>query len=1786
MTATAARARRAVGALAVLLASAPERPAHAACNLIPSASTAFRGTLGSADRPFAAPGDFVEIAVPPERCAAASPGFSPVAADHVVTLVFTPQAGAPRRVVVLTTEACTSAAVQAKLQACPVPSGGSVTCLQVNQPGGPTDLAVVERNGARRLSFRFPDTDGIFPPDGDARTLAGPITIAVTRSVDPLPCGLLSAPCAEGTGLLACVDDLFAADGTCEANPHPTFPHFTALPSPNAFQADCFRDKPPCTGTAPEVRLAVDAGGNLLLPVNWQGILASEAGTPVPRLLRATLKLPFTFQIPSRVFLASFTPEGAQLPPIFEPKSDPTAPPGVITLFGSADAPYTVLRLARRAGTCADGANGGQPCVLDADCPGGTCPTICVGGTSPGVVCASDADCFGGGRCGALFPDFSPLAAGGGPFVVQRGTPQICQLPPHQTCAGDGDCAGAGNACVSYALEAQTPVALESLTTGTQDVFAFTAQEAVDGRDRNGDGDTIDSVVTLRDRVTGAPQPLGAPAGCGIAGTPEGRAVVRIAQPPFSFPAVAVEGEVLAFLESEAGENGCDENGDGDALDAILRVFRLGGGEVTAGLTPPRAVEAEPRVNGQGLVVSNGLVFYRRPDVQPPGAGVFTPTGSMSIPRGDFPAIALLPDGRPLISGGLGQTDNLGTVTAAAEIFDPPTGTWSATGAMNLARSFHTATALPDGRVLIAGGIPSGGGPTASAEVFDPTTGQFTPTSAPMSTARELHTATPLANGTVLLAGGFGPALTALSTSELFDPASGTFRPTRGTMTAPRGLHTATVLRDGRVLIAGGEGALGSTSAAELYDPDTELFTATGPMTTPRSGHRATMLPDGRVLLSGGARFGAGAVNGLLNTAELAALDGSTFAPVAGTLCDVKELHTSTPLADGRVLVAGGFRVEMSTDATPSACADIFDPATNNLVQTASMTAGRAEFVAVLLGDGRVLEAGGVAGGGNNHSSAELFESASPATVLEVLDATTGGPATLCPAAEVAVAAGKAAFLRPEAAGFAPGCPGGSLNGDGDTSDLVVQLWPGAGPVENLGVAATAVAISDTVIAALVSEAGQGNADLNGDGDTADTVVEVHPVSGGSWTNVGQAADTVQVCGPLVVFLTPEAAQGADLNGDGDQNDRVLQLFDPRSGTTVNTGQAAEEFVCGARLLAFRTPEAAQGQDLDGDGDLADGVLQVYELDRPECLVAAHPSDCLHNSHDALRPCELVACDPRLPYRVFTQTVKFLTLECDEGGVTVSADCPTGGTDLNEDGDADDLVIRLFDVRTGITTTLGTVAPDSAADPLVGGDVGGGGGGGTVFVSSGRCIETLGGMCGTNTDCASGAFCDAGTCKKDQRVCVTDADCPPVVPCQPEAIVPASPDTDSDGVPDHLDNCPTVSNTDQADPDHDGVGDACDLRTCGNGVRERDEECDDGNLLDGDCCSSTCRVESLGTTTCGVGACQRTVPRCVGGMPQACTPGPPSAEVCNGIDDDCNGEADDGLGTTTCGVGACQRTVVECVNGVPQTCTPGTPTPEVCNAIDDDCNGEIDDGLGTTTCGVGACQRTVSKCVNGMLQTCTPGTPTPEVCNGIDDDCNGEVDDGLGTTTCGVGACRRTVQNCVGGVPQPCTPGTVGTEGPAGSPSCANGIDDDCDGLTDRDDPDCGNAPPDCSGAVANPAELWPPNHGLVAVAVDGISDPDGDPVTVTITGITQNEPLDVGNSCPDVAGVGTATANVRAERAGQGNGRVYHLRFTADDGRGGRCSGVVTVCVPHDQRPGHRCSEVGPVVDSTGPCG
>ena len=327
----------------------------------------------------------------------------------------------------------------------------------------------------------------------------------------------------------------------------------------------------------------------------------------------------------------------------------------------------------------------------------------------------------------------------------------------------------------------------------------------------------------------------------------------------------------------------------------------------------------------------------------------------------------LLADGRVLVTWGC---------STAAELYDPSTGTFSPTGSMTAVRAAGTVTLLADGRVLFAGGYDCGRGGEdgiwSSAEVYDPATGSFLATGS-MRSPREFHTATRLADGRVLVAGGLtgeepaaaGAVVLAsvrtvdvaqiLDTAELYDPATGTFSLT-GRMQRSHMHHTATGLQDGRVLILGSSGGESSpdSRAAELYDPSTGTFERTGSLSSVRGNHTATLLADGRVFVAGG---GGGPNNTVYRSAELYDPRSGTFSATS-PMADRRESHTATLLPDGRVLVAGGYwrngdrwRVLAETE--------LFDPATGTFTPGGLMGTPRSDHTATRLLDGRVLINGG-----------------------------------------------------------------------------------------------------------------------------------------------------------------------------------------------------------------------------------------------------------------------------------------------------------------------------------------------------------------------------------------------------------------------------------------------------------------------------------------------------------------------------------------------------------------------------------------------------------------------------------------------------------------------------------------------------------------------------------------------------------------------------------------------------------------------------------------------------------
>jgi hypothetical protein len=347
----------------------------------------------------------------------------------------------------------------------------------------------------------------------------------------------------------------------------------------------------------------------------------------------------------------------------------------------------------------------------------------------------------------------------------------------------------------------------------------------------------------------------------------------------------------------------------------------------------------------------------------------------------DLPSATLLSNGRVLLAGG--QDDTLQPLDSA-ELYDPKTGTFSATGAMTAGRAADTATALSDGRVLIAGGWTTDVSILASAELYDPATGTFSLTGS-MTTDRWQHTATLLEDGSVLVAGGEDDN-GGLVSAERYDPASGAFSPT-GSLASVRLGATATLLADGRVLVAGGYDGSTDLASAELYNPASGAFSPTGSMAVARDGQTATLLSDGRVLIAGGYDR-----SGALASAELYDPVTGAFSPT-GSLTAARDGGTATLLADGRVLVAGGRDASFNALAS----ADLYNPATGTFSATDPMTAARDGGTAALLADGQVLIVGGMDNDNNVLPSAELYRPTPALTPALTPAPSSGATSTLAP---------------------------------------------------------------------------------------------------------------------------------------------------------------------------------------------------------------------------------------------------------------------------------------------------------------------------------------------------------------------------------------------------------------------------------------------------------------------------------------------------------------------------------------------------------------------------------------------------------------------------------------------------------------------------------------------------------------------------------------------------------------------------------------------------------------------
>jgi N-acetylneuraminic acid mutarotase/sugar lactone lactonase YvrE len=347
-------------------------------------------------------------------------------------------------------------------------------------------------------------------------------------------------------------------------------------------------------------------------------------------------------------------------------------------------------------------------------------------------------------------------------------------------------------------------------------------------------------------------------------------------------------------------------------------------------------------VSGAGIIAGAGLELNRLLS----GSG-FSTSGALAL-RTDARAVRLA-NGKILIAGGQGSTSNI--VFSTVEIFDPNSGTWSATGAMAVPRFGHTITLLPNGKVLVVGGTScSNCNALNTAELYDPASGTWSYTGS-LAAVRLAHTATPLANGKVLVAGGGSTSNADLikSSAEIYDPATGVWTSAGVMPSGAHFWHAAALLPDGRVVVAGGRNSsMLLTAAVDIYNPASNTWSPAAPMSATRSRFTLDLLANGKLIATGGD---AGVI--LASTEIFDPASGVGAWSAGAPLSMKRSVHTSVRLGNGSLLVIGG----LNGSGGFSSAAELYDQAASSWSTVGSLP--RLSHTETLLADGGVLIAGG-----------------------------------------------------------------------------------------------------------------------------------------------------------------------------------------------------------------------------------------------------------------------------------------------------------------------------------------------------------------------------------------------------------------------------------------------------------------------------------------------------------------------------------------------------------------------------------------------------------------------------------------------------------------------------------------------------------------------------------------------------------------------------------------------------------------------------------------------------------
>ncbi|MEX2206409.1 MAG: hypothetical protein WEF50_09310 [Myxococcota bacterium] len=1417
------RSRIAVTLVGLALFVLTPLAAHAGCDVIPGALNTFPSGLGDTNTPFASPDQLVQIRVRPQVCDTESPGLSAPTASGCLapeslraTFVFfdqSPTPTAPRAVVLARSCGVASDPSSAAWAAAQLPGVASGECRSVGEAA--LDVVSVPVTGGNecRLNVRLPATPN--PALGPDFTLSGPARILVDRGGAPLPAALASTRCAAlaGSGPLACIDELYKLAGTCDTSPSArsdVFSHFVALPRPNVYGEMIAPDP----NDRPTLRFALDDRGNVLANVDWTGVLAQDGGAdtfPPPQLVNFFAEigsgLPSapgaTLEVVEPAAFTSYSPLGIQLPPLFEPSSDSSQS---MALFGSTDARTSVIRVERLLGRCE---NTSSPCLSDAACGGGSCDLDTRLPSFDLRYCISAGGCISSG--GAPAPSPIPASGPGGPGAI---------LPASYTAAIDGFVPLENlNVCrnvsdLTCLLRDERLPALFS-DGGSTPVFV----------DRNADGDTLDTALTLRDANSGAKLPLPPLAN-------EGVAVARIheavpPQGPFGFPLVSRSSRnalasgvrasgngCVATLLAEPDEGGSDDNADGESFDPLLRVYcpDANGNLVQQAIDPAGnaeklAVVAKPSVLAPGatfsplqpglepLVIAGGRAVFL---LDEPGnaAQLDARADVADLALGSAPASA--PSGAPAVdsSGELVCFESEAQNLVDSEDKNP-------SGPDVFCHDFATRETFVVNRFH----LPTAGTPLCASRVIR---GDSFATSASVAGSGERARVCYQSPALNLTPGDFNGASDVFvldrcscDTIRLSLQSDGSpfFTPSDSCDLAASG-DVAVFVNNGRVY---GQQLVGASPETCGVGPVASDRLRAGGLTevsagVPGSASAPTISGDGGVVAF---QIGADA------TARVyVAQDGGTpFCVDADGApgCDV----ASDPQldADGRLLTyqapagvlvldrvtglaeAVGLADASSSDGRGEQPAVVFDStgaAGSDAVLRDRVTL-LAKYVAPIGGtsdpalsaDGRTV-AYARDGGVYRTTPDRLDETAdadgdgaADASVLAALELESGALRVLGSASQAAVGGQTIAYIDPTGHVFVDGAAG-----------AIGPLTLGGAPA-----LARAVAASDAAVCIL---------------GAADGALACSSPASPALLAFGVAGEGLALEGDVVALLSAA------------QSPRTLSIRNAASGAEIANVSGVRRFRMASNgYVAADQCEPDLELQLNGDGDLDDCLA----------LIVA-PSGALFDTSDPVRgtprhtivPCTGDVCDDTDPFKIFPfgEDGEFAKLR----HLSVEAHEPVLFADLNGDGDSADVVVREF------------VAGADVAFPPVGVP----GGGGNVLAGSetgpgqsqaGAAIPAQVGFCDADGD---GLSDGQSACQSDQN-CIAQGVCgasPCCVDIKPRVLALA--DGDGDGVFDVYDNCPDLANPtqDPTDVDGDGTADACDelITRCGDGAVQAPEYCD------------------------------------------------------------------------------------------------------------------------------------------------------------------------------------------------------------------------------------------------------------------------------------------------------------------------------------------------------------------------